>query len=98
MPYDPQKHHRHSIRLKDYDYTRAGLYFVTICAQNRECLFGNAEADQIQLNDAGRMVGQKWDELPLRFKTVILDASVIMPNHFHAIVTKFRTVTQHLFQ
>jgi REP element-mobilizing transposase RayT len=85
MPYDPDRHHRRSIRLRGYDYTLAGAYFVTICAQQRVCLFG-AEADPTVLTPAGRMVGEWWTALAQRFPTVALDASVIMPNHVHGIV------------
>lgn len=58
MTYDPKIHHRKSIRLKDYDYAQSGLYFVTICSQNRKCLFGGIVNDQMVLNIAGRMVDQ----------------------------------------
>jgi putative transposase len=84
--YDPDKYHRRSIRLKGYDYTRRGAYFVTICAQDRKCLFGSAADGVTSLNDAGRMVQRAWDQLPQRFTSLELDASVVMPNHFHAII------------
>jgi hypothetical protein len=53
MPYDPQKHHRHSIRLKGYDYTEPGAYFITICTKGRQCLFGNVVNGEMQLNYLG---------------------------------------------
>ena len=56
MVYDPDEHHRRSIRLKGYDYSRRGAYFVTVCAQNRACLFGSIVDDAVCLSDAGRMV------------------------------------------
>lgn len=56
MKYNPDIHHRHSIRLKGYDYARTGAYFVTICAKNRECFFGEIMNGQMVLNDAGRLV------------------------------------------
>jgi putative transposase len=84
--YNPDKHHRRSIRLKGYDYAQAGAYFVTICAQNRECLFGGVVNGRMVLNDAGRMVQTEWEQLRERFPTVELDAHVVMPNHFHAVV------------
>jgi len=59
MHYDPKKHHRRSIRLKGYDYARAGLYFITICVQHHTCLFGYIENGVMILNDAGVMV-EKW--------------------------------------
>ncbi len=87
MPYDPSKHHRRSIRLRGYDYSQAGVYFVTICAQNRECLFGDiAEGSEMELNDAGAMIVRWWDELANKFPTFEPDAFVVMPNHIHCIV------------
>ncbi len=56
-PYDPNIHHRRSIRLQGYDYASAGLYFVTICTQNRECLFGEINNGEMVLNDAGIIMG-----------------------------------------
>jgi len=85
-PFDPQRHHRRSIRLKGYDYTQAGVYFVTICTQARECLFGDVVNDQMRLNDAGQMVESAWLDLPQRFPNVELDEFVIMPNHMHGII------------
>ena len=86
MKYDPARHHRRSIRLKGYDYTQAGAYFVTICTQHRECLWGDVIGDEMQLNDAGQMVKTNWDQLPQRFPTVELDEYVVMPNHLHGIL------------
>lgn len=84
--YNPQIHHRRSIRLKNYDYSQAGAYFVTICVQNRECLLGNIENHTIKLNEYGLMVQKIWDYLPTHFENLELDAAVIMPNHFHGII------------
>lgn len=86
MTYDPNKHDRRSIRLRNYDYSQIGSYFVTVCTQNGECRFGSVVDDAMQLNDAGRMVRATWESLPDRFPAVALDAYVVMPNHFHAIV------------
>jgi putative transposase len=86
MTYDPDKHHRRSIRLKGFDYSRSAVYFVTICIQNRECLFGTILQDRLLLNDAGRMVSAEWLALPSRFIAVTLDEFVVMPNHFHGII------------
>ena len=86
MTLDPQPHHRRSIRLKGYDYAQVGAYFVTICTQNRECLFGEIRDGQISLNDAGQMVGRWWDELTRKFPAVETDAYVAMPNHFHGVI------------
>jgi putative transposase len=56
VTYDHKIHHRKSLRLRDYDYRQAGAYFITICAQARECLFGQIVDDDMQLNNAGRIV------------------------------------------
>ncbi|GAB4343335.1 MAG: hypothetical protein Kow0099_21640 [Candidatus Abyssubacteria bacterium] len=86
MTYDPDKHHRRSVRLQGYDYSRAGAYFVTICAQNRECVFGKIVGRRMRLNDAGRIVQAAWNDLPNHYAGVELDAFVAMPNHVHGIV------------
>ena len=84
--YNPEIHHRRSIRLRGYDYTQAGAYFLTICTQYRECLFGEVIEDKIVLNDAGRMIQSIWDELPGHYLGVDIDAYVTMPNHIHGII------------
>jgi REP element-mobilizing transposase RayT len=86
MPFDPQRHHRRSIRLKGYDYSQAGAYFVTICAQNRECLFGEIVDGEMRLNGQGEIVIACWDNLPCHFPHIELDAFVVMPNHVHGII------------
>ncbi len=86
MPYDPDKHHRRSIRLPGYDYRQAGGYFVTICVQDDGCLFGKVEAGRMHLNRMGRIVQQQWHRLPRHFPHVLLDAFVVMPNHLHGII------------
>ncbi|MHB8881903.1 MAG: transposase [Thermodesulfovibrionales bacterium] len=86
MKYEPDKHHRQSIRLKGYDYSQAGAYFVTICTQNRECLFGDSVSGAMRLNDAGQMVRAVWNKIPDHFPNADIDESVVMPNHFHGII------------
>ena len=86
MRYDPDKHHRKSIRLKGYDYSQEGAYFVTICTQNRVCLFGDIVDGQMVLNDAGYMVEKWFLELENKFPDIRCDGYIIMPNHFHCIV------------
>lgn len=86
MKFDPQKHHRRSIRLKDYDYSQAGAYYVTINVQNRECLFGKIVNYDMKLNDAGMMIEEQWNALLERFPDLELDVYQIMPNHFHGII------------
>ena len=84
--FDPQKHHRHSIRLPEYDYTQPGAYFVTIVAWHRECLFGNVKAGEMKLNQAGKIVRWEWEGLPKRLRYIELGSYMVMPNHFHGVL------------
>ena len=86
MKYDPNKHHRRSIRLPGYDYSQAGFYFVTICCQGRQCLFGKISNGEMQLNQYGEIVRQEWLKSPAIRQEIELDEYVVMPNHFHGIV------------
>jgi len=86
MTYDPHNHHRRSVRLKGYDYSQAGAYFVTICTQDRACLFGEVVDGEMRLNDAGRMIQSVWDAVPAFYPGVNTDEFVVMPNHIHGIV------------
>ncbi|MBI3810731.1 MAG: transposase [Nitrospirae bacterium] len=86
MRYNSDIHHRRSVRLKAHDYSLAGAYFVTICTQNRECVFGEIQKAEMILNNAGRMVQNVWDELPVRYPGVQIDSFIIMPNHIHGII------------
>jgi REP element-mobilizing transposase RayT len=86
MSYNPVRHHRRSIRLKGYDYSRAGLYFITICVQDRVCLFGEIENAGMILNDAGIIINKWWQKIPEKYPDIKLDYYQIMPNHFHAII------------
>ena len=86
MTFNPEIHHRHSIRLPNYDYSQPGYYFVTLCAHERECSFGKIEDNKIVLNETGMLVYRKWHGLPDYFPGVELDQMVIMPNHLHGII------------
>ncbi len=86
MKFDPEKHSRRSIRLKDYDYAQDGAYFVTICIKNRECLFGDIVDGEMELNEPGIMVMYAFEQLNQRFPNVRTDACVVMPNHVHGII------------
>ena len=68
--YHPNIHQRKSIRLKGYDYTQAGLYFITICCQDRACRVGSGEIDEMILNDAWKMVETEWMHLKIRFTNI----------------------------
>ena len=86
MFYNPNIHHRHSIRLRKYDYSQNGLYFVTLCVQNGTCLLGKIINEEMMLNEYGKTV-EKWCvELSHKFSDIILDTYVIIPNHLHAII------------
>ncbi len=84
--FDPQKHHRKSIRLQGYDYSQAGAYFVTIVTYQRDCLFGKIENEEMQLNDFGKIADECWRAIPEHFPAVELGAYVVMPNHAHGII------------
>jgi REP element-mobilizing transposase RayT len=77
---------RQSIRLKGFDYSCDGAYFLTICVQNRECLFGEIQKENMILNDYGKIVREIWEDLPTTIVDIDLDEYIIMPNHFHAII------------
>ncbi|WP_066214713.1 transposase [Flammeovirga sp. MY04] len=77
---------RQSIRLKGYDYSKAGLYFITICVRNRFHLFGRVENQKMILNDAGKMVEKWYWKLEEKFDVVKCREMVVMPNHFHCVV------------
>lgn len=86
MTYNPEFHHRRSIRLKEYDYSQAGTYFVTVCAKDRACLFCSLKNAEVQPNQAGQMIMKWWSELPNKFHGVEVDEFIVMPNHIHGII------------
>ena len=86
MPYNPDIHHRKSIRLKGYDYSQAGLYFITICVHDRKCLLGEIVGDEMILNDFGKIADECWLNIPGHFPNAVLHKHIIMPNHVHGIV------------
>lgn len=86
MSYNPDIHNRRSTRIKNYDYSSNGFYFVTIMCKNREHLFGEIIDNCMNLNEAGKIANQCWSNIPEHFPNVILHEFVIMPNHVHGIV------------
>ena len=86
MKYDPEKHHRRSIRIRVYDYSQGGMYFVTICTRDREYLFGEVVDGEMRLSLYGEIARTCWGEIPEHFPHAALDVSVIMPNHVHGII------------
>jgi REP element-mobilizing transposase RayT len=87
MRYDPTRHHRRSVRLKGYDYTQAGAYFVTIVTQDRACLFGEVVDGAMRLNEYGEIIRDEWVKSATLRPRVTLDEFAVMPNHIHGIIT-----------
>ncbi len=83
----PQKHHRRSVRLKGYDYTQAGAYYITVCSHLRECVFGDIDNGEMKLNEYGDIVKDEWMKTFLMRDNVEMDQFQVMPNHFHAIIS-----------
>ncbi len=86
MTFDPGKHHRRSIRMKGYDYSQPGGYFVTVVARQRECILGEILDGEMLLSAFGQVADECWCAIPGHFPNVELGAHVIMPNHLHGII------------
>lgn len=86
MTFNSDLHRRHSIRLRDYDYSSGGYYFVTICTYGRICYFGDIRDCVVSLSPVGETAHQYWDDIPNHFDNVDIDEFVIMPNHVHGII------------
>jgi putative transposase len=86
MKYDSFKHHRQSIRLKGYDYSANGVYFITICAYQRNCLFGAIANGVMHHNEYGQIVDEEWLKSAEIRQEIGLGEWVVMPNHIHGIV------------
>ncbi|HEX7261790.1 MAG TPA: hypothetical protein VF258_08245, partial [Luteolibacter sp.] len=88
MKYNPEIHHRRSIRLKGYDYTRPGAYFVTFCSYQRRHIFGEVVNSEMKLSALGKIVREEWVRSAEIRKEIRLfdDEFVVMPNHGHGIV------------
>ena len=86
MPYDPERHHRRSVRIQGYDYGQPGWYFVTVCTQPREPLFGTLTRGSMRLSPAGEVVLDGWLRIDELHEGVVLDEFTIMPDHLHGIV------------
>lgn len=87
MAYDKTIHNRQSIRMQGFDYSQEGSYFITICTYEKNQLFGEIISDEMKLNQIGVIVRANWISLPSRYKGIKIDEFVIMPNHFHGILT-----------
>jgi len=87
MPQDMQLPIRRSVRIKSFDYSQAGVYFLTICAHERRCIFGDVFRDQFVPNALGEIVHCCWREIPDHFPGVESEIHVVMPNHFHGLIS-----------
>ena len=85
-PSGAPKRRRRSMRLRGYDYSTPGFYFVTICTRNRLCVLGDVANGRMRLSEAGRLAQAEWEGLPLHYPHVQLGVWTIMPNHLHGIV------------
>ena len=81
-----QSNKRQSLRLPYYDYSQRGIYFITICIRDRQCILAEIFEGSLRLNDMGAMMGRCWHDIPNHFPHMTLDAYVIMPNHIHGII------------
>ena len=84
--YDSRVHHRRSIRLPGYDYSRPGAYAVTVCTYVKRSVFGEIVEGEVILNDVGQMIQDTWEQIPGHYPGCGLDAFVVMPNHVHGII------------
>lgn len=87
MRYNPNLHKRKSIRLKGFNYSDSGKYFITICTENRECILGIVENEKVEINNIGEMVRDFWLKLEDKFDNIRIEEYVVMPNHIHGIIT-----------
>lgn len=88
MPnFDPKIHHRRSIRLKEFDYSEAGAYFVTINTHQKQQSLATFHDGELTLSDFGEIISDCWHEIPSHFTNVKLDAFIVMPDHVHGILT-----------
>ena len=81
-----KKQHRKSIRLREYDYSQPGAYFVTICTQDKKCLFGEIMDGKMILNEFGKIAHKEWENTKNIRKNCHIHESIIMPNHIHGII------------
>jgi REP element-mobilizing transposase RayT len=84
--FDPQKHHRRSIRLPHYDYSQPGAYFITIVTYRRALLFGQIVNEEMQLSESGKIADESWRAISEHFPFIELGAHIVMPNHVHGII------------
>ena len=88
-------HNRRSVRLKGYDYTKPGAYFVTVVTRDRKSWFGDVLDGEMQLNDMGQLVTNAWESIATQYSYVKPDAYILMPNHLHGIIVTTEQDTDH---
>lgn len=93
MPHKTKLAKRQSIRLPSYDYSTPADYFITLCVARNTPLFGDVINQQLTLTAAGCMIDNHWRALPQRFPTICLDSYVIMPDHFHGIISLYSSAS-----
>ena len=86
MVYNPDIHHRRSIRLIGYDYSQSGAYFITICTRDRERIFGEIVDQKINHNEFGNIAKLHWQNLAKHHPNIEIDESIVMPDHLHGII------------
>jgi len=92
---DRKIHFRKQLRLKDFDYSSYNSYFITICTHNRKNYFGSIANGEMILNNPGRIIQDKWLWLESKYQYVQLDEYIVMPNHFHGILSIIEPVNGH---
>ena len=85
MPFNPDIHHRRSVRLQGWDYSSPGMYYITICTHLRECLFGEVIDAEMRLNEFGNVADTCWQAIPGHTQRIELDEWAVMPNHVHLL-------------
>ena len=81
-----ESHRRNSLRLREYDYSQPGEYFVTICTADRRCVLGDVVEGKVELSKVGEIVASCWQEIPRHFLNTKVGTFRIMPNHMHGII------------
>ena len=88
-------YHRRSIRMKNYDYSTIGCYYITLCINDRENILGDIEDNVPKLSVAGKLIEKEWLNLPNRYNNIYLDEYIIMPNHLHGIIATEKFKNYH---
>jgi REP element-mobilizing transposase RayT len=86
MKNNPPYHNRKSNRLPDYDYSKSGAYFITICVAFNKCLLGNIVEGRMVLNEFCKIAQDYLNGIPEKYTQAKIHEHVVMPNHIHAII------------